>query len=34
MAFSLFQFYWTADEAEAREKMVELFRTWPVPTTT
>ena len=25
VALSLFQFYWTADEAEAREKMVELF---------
>jgi tetratricopeptide (TPR) repeat protein len=25
MCLSLFQLYWTADEAEAREKMVELF---------
>jgi len=24
-ALALFQFYWTADEADAREKMVELF---------
>ena len=25
VGLSLFQFYWTADEADAREKMVELF---------
>ena len=25
LCLSLFQFYWTADEADAREKMVELF---------
>ena len=29
VALSLFQFYWTADEADAREKMVELFPDLP-----